>query len=118
MDTRTSGIRGEAEAVRYVTDIGMTVLARNYRAAGGEIDLIARDGDVVAFIEVKSRRSPRYGAPEEAVTPAKMRNIVRAATAYLQKNRLLDAPVRFDVMAIEGEDIRYYRSAFDATDLI
>ena len=118
MDTRTSGIRGEAEAVRYVTDIGMTVLARNYRAAGGEIDLIARDGDAVAFIEVKSRRSPRYGAPEEAVTPAKMRNIVRAATAYLQKNRLLDAPVRFDVMAIEGEDIRYYRSAFDATDLI
>ena len=117
MNTRTGGIRGEAEAVHYITGLGMTVLSRNFRAAGGEIDLIARDGNTVAFIEVKARRSPRYGAPEEAVTPAKMRNIVRAATAYLQKNGLLDAPVRFDVLAMEGEDIRYYRAAFDATDL-
>lgn len=118
MNTRTGGIIGEAEAVRYLSSLGMTVLARNFRAVGGEIDLIVRDGSTVAFVEVKARRSPRFGAPEEAVTPSKMRNIVRAATAYLQKYGLLDSPVRFDVLAIEGEDIRYYPSAFDATDFV
>lgn len=118
MYNRESGIIGEAEALRYLTGQGMTVLEKNYRRAGGEIDLIVRDGDAIVFVEVKARRSPRFGAPAEAVTPAKMRHVVRAAMGYLQANRLLDSPTRFDVIAIDGAALRHIRGAFDATDLI
>ena len=118
MYNRESGIIGEAEALRYLTGQGMTVLERNYRRAGGEIDLIVRDGDTIVFVEVKARRSPRFGTPAEAVTPAKMRHVVRAAMGYLQADRLLDSPTRFDVIAIDGAALRHIRGAFDATDLI
>ena len=70
------------------------------------------------FVEVKARTSPRFGAPAEAVTPAKMRSIVRVAMGYLQANRLLDSPTRFDVIAIDGMGLRHIRGAFDATGLI
>lgn len=118
MYNRESGIVGEAEALRYLTQKGMKLLEKNYRRAGGEIDLIVRDGDTIVFVEVKARRSPRFGAPAEAVTPAKMRNIVRTAAGYLQTNRLLDSPVRFDVIAIDGAELRHIPGAFDATGLI
>lgn len=117
MNAHTSGTIGETLASSYLASRGMTVIAKNYRRAGGEIDLIARDGETVVFVEVKARRSPRYGRPAEAVTPAKSRHIVRAALAYLQAQHWLDRPVRFDVIAIEGEDIQYLPAAFDATDL-
>lgn len=118
MYNRENGIAGEAEALRYLLGQGMKVLEKNYRRAGGEIDLIVQDGDTIVFVEVKSRRSPRFGAPAEAVTPAKMRHVVRAATGYLQANRLLDSPTRFDVIAIDGTGLHHIRGAFDATGLI
>ena len=114
MYNRESGIIGEAEALRCLTGQGMKVLEKNYRRAGGEIDLIVRDGDTIVFVEVKARTSP----PAEAVTPAKMRSIVRVAMGYLQANRLLDSPTRFDVIAIDGTGLRHIRGAFDATGLI
>lgn len=118
MYNRESGIIGEAEALRCLTGQGMKVLEKNYRRAGGEIDLIVRDGDTIVFVEVKARTSPHFGAPAEAVTPAKMRSIVRVAMGYLQANRLLDSPTRFDVIAIDGTGLRHIRGAFDATGLI
>ena len=60
MYNRESGIIGEAEALRYLTGQGMKVLEKNYRRAGGEIDLIVRDGDTIVFVEVKARTSPRF----------------------------------------------------------
>ena len=66
MYNRESGIIGEAEALRCLTGQGMKVLEKNYRRAGGEIDLIVRDGDTIVFVEVKARTSPRFGAPEDA----------------------------------------------------
>ena len=116
MYNRESGIIGEAEALRCLTGQGMKVLEKNYRRAGG--DLIVRDGDTIVFVEVKARTSPRFGAPAEAVTPAKMRSIVRVAMGYLQANCLLDSPTRFDVIAIDGTGLRHIRGAFDATGLI
>lgn len=118
MNTKIGGIEGEAEAYNYVAKLGMKPLEKNYRRAGGEIDLIALDGDTVVFIEVKARMSPRYGTAAEAVNAQKRRCVVRAALAYLQAKRLLDAHVRFDVIAIDGGKIQYIQNAFDASDFV
>jgi putative endonuclease len=97
----------------------MRVVERNFRARGGEIDVIARDGDVLAFVEVRFREEDGHGLPEESVGPAKRRKIVTAARAYLatvSPDSWREA--RFDVAAVEGGGdvpaIRYYPGAFDA----
>lgn len=118
MNTKVSGIEGEAEAYRYAVSRGLKPIEKNYRRAGGEIDLIAMDGDTVVFIEVKARMSPRYGSAAEAVNASKRRCVVRAALSYLQSHRLMDARVRFDVIAIDGGQIRYIENAFDASDFV
>ena len=96
----------------------MRVVARNFRGRGGEIDIVARDGDVMVFVEVRFREEGDFGAPEETVTPAKRRRIASAARAYLSTISPVDwKEARFDVAAVEGSGpavIRYYRNAFDA----
>jgi putative endonuclease len=95
----------------------MVILARNYRCRVGEIDLVARDGPVVVFVEVKERRSDSHGTAVEAVTWRKRQRIVRAARIYATVNGLADAPVRFDVLAIDwtpsGPRVRHDAGAFD-----
>ena len=98
---------------------GMRVVARNFRGRGGEIDIVARDGDVLVFVEVRFREEGDFGAPEETVTPVKRRRIASAARAYLSTISPADwKDARFDVAAVEGSGkaaaIRYYRNAFDA----
>lgn len=107
------GREGERMAARWYEDGGAVVLCMNYRVAGGEIDLIVRDGDEIAFVEVKARASADFGAPEEAVTPAKQRRICKAALQYAQENGLMDAPLRFDVCAILAGRISVIKNAFD-----
>lgn len=102
--TRLLGSRGEREAARYLKRQGLRVLARNVRAGGGELDLIAREGQTLVFVEVKTRRK---GDPAEAVTPAKQAILTRAALAFLRRRRLLEVPCRFDVVAIVWEDARH-----------
>lgn len=97
----------------------MRVVARNFRGRGGEIDIVARDGDVLVFVEVRFREEDEFGAPEETVTPVKRGRIVSAARAYLSTISPADwKEARFDVAAVEGSGeaavIRYYRNAFDA----
>lgn len=94
------GREGEACAEALLTDKGYAILARNYRTRGGEVDLICRHGDVLVFVEVKARQAGGLARPDEAVTPAKRRKIVRAATAYLSEGGLWDRPCRFDVVAV------------------
>ena len=94
----------------------MRILARNYRTTQGEVDLIARDGQVVVFVEVKSRRR---GVPAEAVGPEKQKRLTLAALHFLRKHALLEHACRFDVVAIiwpEGGSptVEHFRSAFDA----
>ena len=91
---------GESLAVKHLKARGCEILAQNYRARRGEIDLIARDGEFIVFVEVKTRRSLRFGLPQAAVTLQKQRQISKVALAYLQAQNLLDAPCRFDVIAI------------------
>lgn len=109
---RASGALGELRAEQYVIRRGYEILCRNYAISGAEIDLIARDGNVIAFIEVKLRMSTRAGLGRESVTPAKQRRICRAALHYLMKNGLMDRQVRFDVMEIQGGRVTYIENAF------
>ena len=91
---------GETLAVEHLKARGCEILERNYRALRGEIDIIAQEGDFTVFVEVKTRRSLRFGVPEAAVTLRKQRQISKVAAAYLQAQNLWDAPCRFDVIAI------------------
>ena len=86
MDNYAEGRLGEVRAEQYLAELGYEILARNYKSAGSEIDLIARDGSVIVFVEVKTRMVTRAATGREAVTAAKQRRIVAAALRYLQES--------------------------------
>jgi putative endonuclease len=96
------GAWGEQLAARRLKRHGYRIIARNYRAAGAEIDLIALDGDTVVFIEVKTRRNRACGDPAEAVDQRKRAQIKRAASLFLKRHRAGERAVRFDVVALSG----------------
>ncbi len=111
------GRRGEDYAHRYLRRAGFTVLARNYRPGGGEaeVDIVARDGDVVVFVEVKSRKSAEFGMPDRAIDTEKQRNITRAARSYASKAGIPWDKVRFDTISIvftEPPSIVHHQDAF------
>ncbi len=89
-------------AHRYLRSKGLTILARNYRPSGGdsEVDMVARHGDIIVFIEVKSRASAEFGSPERAIDHEKQKHIVRAARAYATRAGLEWNQVRFDTISI------------------
>jgi len=91
---------GELLAAEHLKARGYQILSQNYRASRGEIDLVAQDGKCIVFVEVKTRRSLKFGLPQAAVTEQKQRQISKIALAYLQAQNLLDATCRFDVIAI------------------
>lgn len=96
--TRSFGDRGEREAARFLRRKGFRVVTRGYRTTQGEIDLIARDGPYLVFVEVKTRRQ---GEPARAVTPAKQKRVVLASRAFLQRHRIPPTQgCRYDVVAI------------------
>ena len=111
------GRRGEDLAAAYLERQGLRIVERNFRCKGGEIDIIARDGSTVVFVEVKTRRNLNYGPPQLAITPFKQRQISKAALTWLLRQRQPDAPARFDVVAILLADHTYevdhIRNAFD-----
>lgn len=113
MNKRRIGAEYEDAAARYLEAKGYEILARNFRCRAGEIDLIASEGRGLVFVEVKYRRSRQNGLPEEAVSRTKMRTIARVADYYRVRYQVPDTvSCRFDVIAIEGEEIRHYRDAF------
>jgi len=97
---RLLGGRGEELAAAFLVRRGYQVLARNYRTPHGEVDLIARQGGCLVFIEVKTRRSESFGLPQEAVHPAKQEKLRAVAAHFLQEQGLEEVPVRFDVVAV------------------
>jgi len=97
---RALGIAGEAAARRFLEEAGLTIVAAGFRVRCGEIDLIACDGPVMVFVEVKTRSSEVFGRPAESVTPRKRGRIVRAASVYLLKARWTERPCRFDVVEV------------------
>jgi putative endonuclease len=94
------GAQGEETAARYLAGQGYKIVDRNFRCPLGEIDLIAKEGNTLCFIEVKARRSIRFGWPEESVTPFKQMRLRRLSQWYLKARRLPDAQVRFDVVSL------------------
>ena len=94
------GKRGETLATNFLKENGYTILTRNYRRLSGEIDIIARDGDYLVFIEVKTRTGTSHGHPLEAITLRKQRQISKVAQCYLAENNLFDTAARFDVISV------------------
>jgi putative endonuclease len=113
---RQLGDAGEDLAAAALEKQGYKILERNYQTPLGEIDLIARHGKVLVFVEVKTRRSQQFGAPQEAVSPAKQARLKRLADYYLKEKRLEEGKVRFDVVAVtlaaEGPQVEIIQNAF------
>lgn len=126
---RRTGIRGETYAYWYLRRHGYVLVARNYRSPGikGEIDMVGYDGEVLAFVEVKTRAATTEkdpakvpARPEDAVNWEKRRNLTRMARQFLRARRIESANCRFDVMAIETRagtrpQVRLHKGAFTAT---
>ncbi|WP_110668380.1 YraN family protein [Salinicola halophilus] len=116
-DPRFRGEQVEQQVAHWLTERGLTLVASNQHAKGGEIDLILWHGQTLVFVEVRHRRDTRYGHPLETVTPAKQRRIVKAARFYLQTQRL-SCPCRFDVVGVTGQapalEFEWIQAAFDA----
>ena len=115
------GRQAEESATRYLQDKGYEVLARNYHCRYGEIDIVARDGETLVFIEVKARRSARFGSGLEAVTGGKIRKIARCAQDYLRWHHHEDEAMRFDVIAFEARrrdfGLTHLKNAFEIPEL-
>jgi putative endonuclease len=118
--TRTKqvvGAYGERLAAQHLVDAGLVVLARNWRSASGEVDIVARDGDVLVLCEVKTRRGPGFGTPAEAVGKTKMARLRRLALEWLTATLVRPREVRFDVVEVHlprarPPRIRHIRGAF------
>ena len=112
-----AGLEGEDLACRHLAAQGYAILARNFRCRSGEVDVVARDGAVTVFVEVKHRRGSAHGAGHESVTFGKRRRIVRAARIFASARGLSESPLRFDVVSIDETDgvphLRHDRGAFD-----
>ena len=117
-DTRKAlGVKGEDLAVQYLKKKGFKVIERNYHCPWGEIDLIAREGDTLVFVEIKSRISSAFGLPQDAVDRFKQRKMIEVARTYLAEHHLSEEiPARFDVVAIHltpaGPQIELIKDAF------
>ena len=106
------GIDAEERAAAYLSAHGVDIVSRNFRTRLGEIDLIARDGDTLVFVEVRMRSAGGFGGALESITPRKQRRIQAAAQQFLGQYR--DPPrCRFDVVALEQGEIRWLRAAFE-----
>ena len=104
MNNKPSGNYGETLAVNYLKKLDYKILERNYRIRGGEIDIVARDGEYLVFVEVKSRWSHEYGLPAESITPWKIRALLKTAQFYLLKIKWGDKPYRLDLVSIDFAD--------------
>ena len=110
------GQRGERAAEKHLRRNGYRIVAKNFRAAGAEIDLVAMDGETLVFVEVKTRRSRAAGAPEEAVDERKQKRIRRAAEVFAARYRADEMEMRFDIVAVDASgkrlEIELLRNAF------
>lgn len=116
--SQKSGQRAEELAHDYLLSQGLSCLTRNYRCRRGEIDLIMKEGEYIVFIEVRMRRSVRFGNAEESIDWRKQQKIIATALHFLHAHRLNYSPVRFDVLTLPGNNdrtkIKWIRDAFTA----
>jgi putative endonuclease len=112
------GLAGEEAAVKFLENQGYRILQRNFRNSVGEMDVVARDGRVLCFVEVKTRINEAHGHPLESITEGKKKKLIRTALSYLQLHGLTDAQARFDVVAVipnpdGGHHIEIVKDAFE-----
>lgn len=114
MNTREKGAQKEEQVCACLLSAGVEILERNFRVRQGEIDIIGRDGEYLVFFEVKYRAGSGHGSAAEAVGSAKQKKICQVADYYrLRHHCAEDTPIRFDVVAVDGEKIRWIKNAFD-----
>lgn len=114
MNTRRVGSEKEEEACRYLEEKGYEIVTTNYRCRDAEIDIVAGDGRTLVFVEVKYRKNTEYGSGAHAVSVKKIRNISRCARYYIYKEHVpADVPMRFDVIAIDGDTVTHLINAFE-----
>lgn len=101
---RSKGKIGEDVAVNFLKQNGYEILEQNYYYNHGEIDIIAKEGNTLAFVEVKSRRSTAFGEPEESVTPKKQELLRRTAEGYVSERNIGEIDCRFDVVSVVMKD--------------
>ncbi len=117
INTKEKGKYGEETAVKYLESIGYKIIKRNFAfGKDAELDIVAKDGDVLVFIEIKSRKSKEFGHPIESVTPQKAKKIIHAAKGYMFINNIYNTECRFDIITIEyyynPPKIEHYKAAF------
>ena len=117
--TREKGRDAERLAEAWLVQRGYLVLDRNHATRNGEVDLVCRDGEVLCFVEVRSRNDRGHGTPEETVDRRKALRVVAAATDWARRHGSLDDDVRFDVVAVNGNGetpgFELFQGAFDAS---
>jgi len=113
---RKLGDQGEEIAARYLLERGYKILDRNFHTRYGELDIICKEKKAIVFVEVKTRRSTKYGFPEEAVTRKKIEHLKKAALIYLSSNNGFFKEMRFDVITVlmnnEGQKLNHIKNAF------
>ena len=106
------GKKGEKISIEFLKKQGYKIVETNYRCSVGEIDIVAKDKDVLCFVEVKTRKSDEYGLPEEAVDWHKQRKLVKVALAYLEEKKVYGQDLRFDVVSVYPGHIKLIKDAF------
>jgi len=113
--SREKGSIGEEIARNYLTKIGFTILDANFHARAGEIDIVAREGEELVFVEVKTAMGTTFGNPAGWVPHWKQRRIILASLTYVHRKGLAHAPMRFDVITVDPErKVFHVRDAFRA----
>lgn len=112
MNKRKLGNDYEDKACEYLKSIGYKILERNFRSKKGEIDIIAKDGETIVFVEVKYRQSNIFGYSVEAVGFKKQMVIYKVAESYLNYTKRVEVPCRFDVIGFDNEKINHIKNAF------
>lgn len=114
-ERKSLGQEGEDEAADKLQELGYRILERNYRNKIGEIDILAKDKEVLCFVEVKTKTNDNFGLPEEMVDKRKQKKIIKTAEYYLQENELYDIDWRIDVVAVDRgrDEIRVLKNAVE-----
>jgi putative endonuclease len=116
-NTRREGVGGESAAVKFLEEKGYKILDLNFIGQHGEIDIVAKDGGYIVFVEVKSRINEKFGRPIEAITPYKVQCIIETARFYAMIKGCSDLDMRFDVIEILRGEITHTTNAFTLDDM-
>jgi len=109
------GADAETRALRHLEASGLRLVARNWRCRGGELDLVMRDRETLVFVEVRSRGRSDYGSAMESITARKQGHLVLAAQKFIAAHpEHAERDMRFDAVAIDGKQLEWLKSAFDA----